>query len=47
MIVTKANIRRLAEVVFTGAKGKNASHVLFPNPPAQRKHTHAALNVAV
>lgn len=47
MTVTKANIRRLAEVVFTGAKGKKTSHVSFPNLPAEKKHPHAALNLAV
>lgn len=44
MTVTKASIRRPAELVFMGAKGRNTSQVSFPNIPTERKgKTHLEL----
>ena len=37
MTVMKATIRRPAELVFMGAKGRNTSQVLFPSKPRGKK----------
>lgn len=39
MTVTKANIRRPAELVFIGANGKNTSQVPFPSVSTET-HIH-------
>lgn len=45
MTVMKANIRRPAELVFMGAKGKNTSQVPFPSNPIERSTTHIQLSM--
>lgn len=50
--VTKATVRRPAELVFMGAEGKNISQVSFASIPLERQNkkednTHTAFNDAI
>lgn len=47
MTVMKASIRRPAELVFIGAKGRKTSQVSFPNIPKKKEDKHGALKHAV